>query len=69
MRSPSEAQPRTKRVPVWNARGYIVLGSQKVRIDKPRIRTVDGRREVPLAIYGRLQQAHVIDQTVARRLV
>lgn len=49
--------------------GCIVLGGQKVRIDKPRIRTVDGRREVPLAIYGRLQRANVIDHTVARRLV
>ena len=49
--------------------GYIVMGGQKVRIDKPRVRTIDGRREVPLAIYSRLQQANVIDQTVARRLV
>lgn len=49
--------------------GYIVIGGQKVRIDKPRIRTVDGRREVPLAIYGRLQQANVIDQAIERRLV
>lgn len=49
--------------------GYIVMGGQKVRIEKPRVRTIDGRREVPLAIYGRLQQAEVIDQTVARRLV
>lgn len=49
--------------------GYIVLGGQKVRIDKPRIRTIDGRREVQLALYARLQQTNVIDKAVARRLV
>jgi transposase-like protein len=49
--------------------GYIVLGGQKVRIEKPRIRTIDGRREVQLALYNRLQQTSVIDKSVMRRLV
>lgn len=49
--------------------GYIVLGGQKVRIDKPRVRTKDSRREVQLALYGRLQQIDVIDKAVMRRLV
>jgi putative transposase len=49
--------------------GTIVLGGQKVRIDKPRIRSIDGRREVQLALYNRLQQTNVIDKTVMRRLV
>jgi transposase-like protein len=38
-------------------------------MEKPRIRTIDGRREVQLALYARLQQADVIDKTVMRRLV
>jgi len=49
--------------------GYIVLGGQKVRIEKPRIRTLDGRREVQLALYNQLQQTSVIDKSVMRRLV
>lgn len=49
--------------------GCVVLGGQKVRIEKPRVRTVDSRREVHLSVYHRLQQLDVIDKTVMRRLV
>src|SRR3990170_8968450 len=50
-------------------RGCVVLGGQKVRIEKPRVRTMDSRREVHLSVYHRLQQLDVIDKTVMRRLV
>jgi transposase-like protein len=49
--------------------GYVVLGGQKVRINKPRVRTTNSRREVQLAVYARLQQVDVIDKGVMRRLV
>jgi transposase-like protein len=50
-------------------KGCIVVGGQKVRIEKPRVRTTDSHREVHLDIYRRLQQLDVIDKTVMRRLV
>ncbi len=49
--------------------GYVVLGGHKVRIEKPRVRTLDGRREVQLALYKQLQRRDVIDDNVMRRLV
>lgn len=49
--------------------GYVVLGGHKVRIEKPRVRTIDGRREVQLALYNQLQKRDVIDDNVMRRLV
>jgi|SRR5438105_4655054 len=49
--------------------GYVVLGGHKVRIERPRMRTMDGKREVEMEIYGRLQQREVIDETVLKRLV
>jgi transposase-like protein len=50
-------------------RGYVVIGAQKVAIDKPRVRSIDGRREIRLALYERLQRRDVIDQRVMHRLL
>ena len=49
--------------------GYVVLGTQKVRLARPRVRTRDCKREVQLEVYRRLQQTDVIDEAVMRRLV
>jgi putative transposase len=49
--------------------GFVVLGGQKVRIERPRVRSVDGRQEVELAIYHRLQQLETVDGAVMRRLM
>ena len=49
--------------------GYVVLGSQKIRLARPRVRTRDCKREVQLEVYRRLQQTDVIDQAVMGRLV
>ena len=49
--------------------GFVVLGGQKVRLERPRVRSVDGHREVELAIYRRLQQLDEVDGTVMRRLL
>ena len=47
-----------------NQKGYVVMGGQKVRLEKPRVRSVDGKREVSLAVYRRLQRVDVIDDRV-----
>ena len=49
--------------------GYVVIAGQKIRLERPRLRSTDGKREVELTIYRRLQQLDVIDATVMRRLM
>lgn len=49
--------------------GYVVIGGQKVAIDKPRVRTIDGSREIQLSLYHRLQRLEVIDESVMHRLL
>jgi len=49
--------------------GYVVLGGQKVRIERPRVRSLDGKDEIELTIYRRLQQLDAIDEGVMRRLI
>ena len=49
--------------------GFVVIGGQKIRLERPRVRSTDGKREVELTIYRRLQQLDVIDTTVMRRLM
>jgi putative transposase len=53
----------------YGSEGGYVLGAQKVRLMRPRVRTTDGRREVQLEVYRRLQQKDVINEAVMRRLV
>lgn len=50
-------------------RGYVVVGGQKVAISKPRVRGVNGGREVRLRLYERLQRRDVIDERVMHRLL
>lgn len=49
--------------------GYVVLSGQKVRIERPRVRTMDNKREVELALYRQLQQRDLITDAVMRRLM
>lgn len=49
--------------------GYIVLNGQKVRIARPRVRSIDNRREIELPLYQELQQRDVLPETVARRVI
>lgn len=49
--------------------GYVVIAGQKIRLERPRLRSTDGKREVELTIYRRLQQLDVIDATVMGRLM
>lgn len=66
---------RRKRGPMRSAhrfgrqQGYMTLGGHKVRFQRPRVRSLDGRKEMTLEIYQRLQRSDVLDEAVMRRLV
>jgi transposase-like protein len=50
--------------------GYICVGGQKTRIQRPRVRsTTNHGGEVPLERYGQLQQPEALPQAFLRRLV
>ena len=50
-----------------NQRGVVVLGGQKVRVDKPRVRR--GGREVPLVSYAELQGQDPLDDRTLEQMV
>ncbi len=50
--------------------GYISVGGQKTRIQRPRVRsTADGSGEVLLERYGQLQRPEALPQAFLRRMV
>ena len=49
--------------------GWISMGSQKVPIERPRVRSVKGRGEVRLHNYSSLQQSNQMAESVLRRMV
>jgi putative transposase len=49
--------------------GYVVLAGQKLRMERPRVRTSARGAEVPLAGYERLQAPQAMPEAVLRRLV
>ena len=50
-------------------RGVATLAGQKVAIERPRVRHTDGRGEVPLETYDRLQSPDAMPRAVLRRMV
>ena len=50
-------------------RGVVILGGQKLPIERPRVRRVDGGGEVPLETYARLQSPDAMPRAVLRRMV
>src|SRR5262245_11236103 len=50
-------------------RGVVVLGGQKLPIERPRVRRVDGGGEAPLETYARLQSPDAMPRAVLRRMV
>jgi putative transposase len=48
--------------------GYVVYGGRKITLERPRMRTVDGR-EAELKSYGAFQQEGKMQSAVARQLV
>jgi putative transposase len=49
--------------------GWITMGSQKVPIERPRVRSVKDRGEVRLHNYPQLQQSNQMAESVLRRMV
>ena len=50
--------------------GYLCIGGQKTRIQRPRVRsTAAGGGEVPLERYGQLQRPEALPQAFLRRMV
>lgn len=49
-------------------RGYLVFAGRKVPVDRPRVRSLDGK-EVPLERYAMFQAAGRLQQAVAQRVV
>lgn len=49
--------------------GWVAVSGQKVAIQRPRVRYADGRGEVQLKCYQRLQRRENLGRTVLRRVV
>jgi transposase-like protein len=51
-------------------KGYICIGAQKVRIERPRVRSIEEiSSELPLARYQQLQRPETLPQAILRRMV
>jgi putative transposase len=49
--------------------GVITLAGQKVKMVKPRVRYTDGRGEVDLSVYSRMQRDDAMPEAALRRMV
>src|SRR5690606_38629692 len=49
-------------------KGSVVLGGRKVSVERPRVRTVDGR-EVPLETYRTFQDGEVLTEMALERML
>ena len=64
-----QRQPGRSHTRYGHQRGVATLAGQKVAIERPRVRHTDGRGEVPLEIYTRLQSPDAMPRAVLRRMV
>jgi transposase-like protein len=64
-----QRQPDRSHTRYGHQRGVATLAGQKIAIERPRVRHTDGRGEVPLETYGRLQSPDAMPRAVLRRMV
>jgi transposase-like protein len=64
-----QRQPGRNHTRYGHQRGVATLAGQKVAIERPRVRHTDGRGEVPLETYARLQSPGAMPRAVLRRMV
>jgi putative transposase len=64
-----QRQPGRTHTRYGHQRGVATLAGQKVAIERPRVRHTDGRGEVPLETYARLQSPDAMPRAVLRRMV
>jgi cellulose biosynthesis protein BcsQ len=49
--------------------GRVTLGGRRVRVDRPRVRTVDGSGEVPLTAWEAFATSELLDQLTLERML
>jgi putative transposase len=49
--------------------GQVTLGGRRVRVDRPRMRTADGTREVPVPTWTAFSAAELLDQLTVERML
>jgi putative transposase len=49
--------------------GQVTLGGRRVRVRRPRVRTADGTREVPLPTYQAFASSELLDQMALERML
>jgi putative transposase len=49
--------------------GVVILGGQKLPLERPRVRGTDGGGEAPLETYAKLQSPEAMPKAVLRRMV
>lgn len=64
----NRAEPDKDKVRWGTQTGYCVVGGQKVRLQRPRVRDVR-EGEVPLGSYEMLQQASLMEESVWRKIM
>jgi hypothetical protein len=65
------SQPNTDRDAYrWGTeKGYCVVDGQKIPIDRPRVRSRQNNREIPLGSYELFQRASLIEETVWQKIM
>ena len=64
-----QRQPGRSHTRYGHQRGEVMIGGQKLPIERPRVRRAAGGGEVPLETYARLQSPDAFPQAVLRRMV
>ena len=64
-----QRQPGRSHTRYGHRRGVVMLGGQKLPIERPQVRRAAGGDEVPLETYGQLQSPDAFPQAVLRRMV
>ena len=49
--------------------GQVTLGGRRVRVDRPRVRTANGTREVPVPTWTAFSAAELLDQLTVERML
>jgi putative transposase len=49
--------------------GKVTLGGRRVRVDRPRVRTADGTRELPLPTWQAFSGSELLDQLALERML
>jgi len=52
-----------------NEPGQVTLGGRRVRVRRPRVRTADGTRELPVATYQAFAATDLLDQLAVERML